>query len=91
MKNGSITDQLNMQERELNSPAIHSADEKKNNQQGDIAINQATDKLVNQSSDLLDSGLGSIFGIFSPEPNNPNEEQPIKPPKKKKKRQRRIG
>jgi hypothetical protein len=97
MKNSSITDQLKMQERELNSPAIHSANEKKNTidttiqQQISTSANQSSDKSVNQSSNLLGSELGSVFGIFTPEPTNLNEEQPIKPPKKKKKRQRRIG
>jgi hypothetical protein len=89
MKNGSITDQLNMQERELNKPAIHSADEKKDTI--DTTIRQQISTSANQSSDLLGSGLGSVFGIFSPEPTNVNEEQPIKPPKKKKKRQRRMS
>ncbi|MDR0572722.1 MAG: DUF5712 family protein [Tannerella sp.] len=97
MKNGSITDQLKMQERELNSPAIHSITEKKDavdttiHQQISTSINQSSDKAVNQPSDLLGSGLGSVFSIFSPEPSNLNEEQPIKLPQKKKKRQRRIG
>jgi hypothetical protein len=54
MKNGSITDQLNMQERELNSPVIHSAGEKKNavdttiQQQISTSANQSSDKSVNQ-------------------------------------------
>jgi hypothetical protein len=97
LKNGSITGQLKMQEWELNSPAIHSTTEKKDavdttiHQQISPSINQSSDKAVNQSSDLPGSGLGSVFGIFSPEPTNIQEEHPLKPLKKKKKRQRRIS
>jgi hypothetical protein len=83
-----------MQERELNSITTHSTTERKDttiHQQISTSINQSSDKSVNQSSDLLGSGLGAVFGIFIPEPNNTNEEQPIKPPKKKKKRQQRIS
>lgn len=31
-----------------------------------------------------DLGLSSVLGILTPQPNNANEEQPIKQPKKKK-------
>jgi membrane-associated HD superfamily phosphohydrolase len=97
MKNSSITDQLKMQERELNSSKQVITTEKKDTidttirQQISTSANQSSNKSVNQSSDLLGSGLGSVFGISTPEANNANEEQPVKLPKKKKKRQRRIS
>jgi hypothetical protein len=71
MKNGSISDQLKMQEREIKQKTtqIHNTvpDEKEKKQ------------VVNQT----DLGLTSALGILTPEPSNASKEQPIKRPKKK--------
>ncbi len=72
MKNGSITEQLNMQEQVINQA--------KDNQQN---ISSGEKRKTTEQS-LPDTGLSSVLGIFTPEPGN-GEEQPIKPPKKKKK------
>jgi len=99
MKNGSIPDQLKMQERQISG-------ERKNTQGNSIVPNSeslATDKQeskhssvsksdtsINQMSDKSvnqssDLGLSSLFSIFSSQssPNN-DEPQTIKPNKKKK-------
>jgi len=73
MKNGSISDQLNMQEKAIkqsqDSPQNTIPDEKEKKQ------------AVSQGSDL---GLSSVLGVLTPTPSNSDEEQPIKRPKKKK-------
>lgn len=75
MKNGSISEQLNMQEREIkeNTQVQHS-------QQNTVS----GEREKKQAVSLPDTGLGSVLGILTPEPSNGNEEQPIKRPKKKK-------
>ncbi|WP_165043378.1 DUF5712 family protein [Dysgonomonas sp. ZJ709] len=98
MKNGSITDQLNMQERQI-------AVERKNT---DMQISNDADKIENkfanfqdsklensqtinqdnkQSSNLPDLGLSSALGLLTPDVSNQEEEQaPMKRKKKKPKR-----
>lgn len=78
MKNGSISDQLNMQEQAIRQT--------KDNQQN-ISFGEREKK---QTVSVPDLGLGSVLGILTPEPGNGNEEQPLKLPKKKKKPKRGI-
>lgn len=99
MKNGSISEQVNMQERQI-------ADERKNT---DIQVDQTENKVaykqINSISNLQfvnqeyknedkqsfnppDLGLSSALGLLTPEPNNSNEEQQI-PMKRKKKKPKR--
>ena len=78
MKNGSISDQHNMQEQAIRQT--------KDNQQN-ISFGEREKK---QTVSVPDLGLGSVLGILTPEPGNGNEEQPLKLPKKKKKPKRGI-
>jgi TolA-binding protein len=71
MKNGSISEQLNMQEQIIK----HTQDNQQNISSGE--------KEKKQAVNAPDLGLSSVLGILTPEPGN--EEQPLKPPKKKKK------
>jgi ribosomal protein S15P/S13E len=86
MKNGSISDQLNLQEKQI-------SDERKNIQENqqvasfenkfaykheDDLSNKIENNQYSTSSDL---GLSSVLGLFTPEAGN-REDQPI--PKKKK-------
>ncbi|MDR2919918.1 MAG: DUF5712 family protein [Tannerella sp.] len=75
MKNGSISDQLKMQERE-----IKEATQIQNTLQNIVS----GEKEKKQTVSPPDLGLSSILGILTAEPSNGNEEQPIKRPKKKK-------
>lgn len=77
MKNGSISDQLKMQEKTISQPQY--------NQQTIIPDEKEKKQAVSQGNDL---GLSSALGILTPEPNNNNDEQPIKRPKIKKKPKR---
>ena len=72
MKNGSISDQLKMQEKIINQP--------KDNQQNIVSGERKKEQAVSPGNDL---GLSSALGILTPEQGN-NEEQPIKQPKQKK-------
>ena len=93
MKNGTITDQLKMQEREINT-SVQQHDNKPIEKQIDTSIkqsiNQSTDKSVEQSINTPNLGLSSALSILSHDINNPNEEQQITQPKKKKKRNRGL-
>jgi len=68
MKNGSITDKLRMQERELKAPEQNFADEKRNTndttirQQTSTSVNQSTNNSVSQLDD--GNGLSSLFSIL---------------------------
>jgi hypothetical protein len=79
MKNGSISEQLNMQEKVIR----HS----QTNQQNTVSDEGEKKQAVNQGNDL---GLSSALGILTPIPSNSDEEQPIKRPKKKKIRKRGL-
>jgi hypothetical protein len=104
MKNGSISAQLNMQEKQI-------ADEKKN---ANMQISNDTDKIENkfansqitnsennhsnliednqenkQSFNLPDLGLSSALGLFTPDVNKQEEEQNLL--KKKKKENQKKG
>ncbi|MFT4222573.1 DUF5712 family protein [Dysgonomonas sp.] len=73
MKNGTIADQLNMQEKVIRQP--------QDNPQNTIPNEKEKKQTVSQGNDL---GLSSVLGILTPTPSNSDEEQPIKRPKKKK-------
>ena len=73
MKNGSTSDQLNMQEQEI---------KKVTRIQTTPQNIVSGEKEKKQTVSLPDIGLSSALGILTPEPSN--EEQPIKRPKKKK-------
>ena len=85
MKNGSITDQLNMQERQL-------SDERRMNKYNQVGI--YADKQVGISESLFenkksfnqtDLGLPSALGLLTPDVNNKEDEQiPMKKKIKKK-------
>lgn len=75
MKNGSIPEQLKMQERQIKETA-----QIQNTPQNIVS----GEKEKKQTVSPPDLGLSSVLGILTPQPNNANEEQPIKQPKKKK-------
>lgn len=83
MKNGSIFDQLKMQERQI-------SDERKNSEvniqtpnfENKFANSQSGDQENKQSINLPDLGLSSALGLFTPDVSNQEEEQT--PVKKKK-------
>jgi len=75
MKNGCISDQLEMQEQQIKQETTQIQSTPQNTVSGEREKKQAVS--------TPDLGLSSVFGILTPEPGN--EEQPIKPPKKKKK------
>lgn len=79
MKNGTVTDKLRMQERE-----IVFASEKKNN------FDEQTDKNIKTQTN--ESGLSSLFSILPSAADidyaNPKDEQPLRKRKKKKRRPR---
>ncbi len=77
MKNGTITDQLAMQEKVIKQPQEHI--------QTIIPDEKEKKRAVSQGSDL---GLSSVLGILTPEPSNSNDEQPMQRPKIKKKPKR---
>lgn len=94
MKNGSMSDKLQMQERELKAPEQNFAGEKKKETE-DVQIIRYADKQEDlteskfankQDSNSPDLGLSSVFGVLTPDTNNREEEQ--LPVKKKKKKQR---
>ncbi len=87
MKNGSITDQLKMQEREIASMDVQPANQLNVGTaiQPDIpALQQSDDKQPNIN--VSDLGLSSVFGLFTPDVNKEEEHIPIKRKKKKPKR-----
>jgi hypothetical protein len=89
MKNGTVTDKLKMQERELRTP----------NQSDDIAINRSIDKSINQSPTQSsnhfseENSFSSLFSILpsAADINQIDEQQQPKFKKKKKKRRPRIS
>lgn len=92
MKNGSMSDKLQMQERELKAPEQNFAGEKKKETE-DVQIVRYADKQEDlteskfankQDSNSPDLGLSSVFGVLTPDTNNREEEQlPVKKKKKK--------
>ena len=86
MKNGSIADQLKMQERQLSH-------EKENKFANSQTFNNANIQTVNQENkqnvNLPDLGLSSALGLFTPDVSNQEEEQ-ISMKKKKQKPKKGI-
>lgn len=84
MKNGSIADQLKMQERQISH-------EKENKFANSQTFNNANIQTVNQENkqnvNLPDLGLSSALGLFTPDVSNQEEEQiPMKKKKQKPKK-----
>lgn len=87
MKNSSISDQLKIQEREINT-LINQYDSASVQQQ----INNLLDKLnnslinqsVNQSDNISDLGLSSVLGLFTPEPSSEEPNSLLSPRRKRK-------
>ena len=79
MKNGTITDQLNMQEKAIK--------QSQDSPQNTIPDEREKKQSVNQGNDL---GLSSVLGILTPTSGEDSEEQPIKRQKKKKKPKRGL-
>lgn len=81
MKNGTVTDKLKMQEKEINTTI---------QQQISTSVNQSTNHSVSQSG--YSDGLSSIFSILpSGTDIGYTDEQQPKPKKKKKKRKPRLS
>jgi clindamycin resistance transfer factor btgB len=92
MKNGSISDQLSMQERQIASKKTGLYADKQDEQVENKVIYKQADNLLNntenkQSFNLPDLGLSSALSLLTPEPNS-NDEQQIPVKRKKKKSQR---
>lgn len=85
MKNGSIEDQLKMQECEINT-SVQQHDSNPEQKQTDSSIKQS----VNPTTNISDLGLSSALGIFTIEPNSEEPKQPTIPKKKKKKPKRGL-
>ena len=101
MKNGSMTDKLRMQERELKEPEQNIAVEKKKDLQTGIYADKQTGiierKFSNKQENIIenkqdfsptDSGLSSVFSILPSAADISSGEEPQPPKKKKKPRQR---
>ena len=88
MKNGSIADQLKMQERQLSH-------EKENKFANSQTFNTTNIQTVNQENkqnvNLPDLGLSSALGLFTPDVSNQEEEQVPMKKKKHKKPKRGLG
>lgn len=93
MKNGSLSDQLKMQEQEIR---FSSKKENRvennfaNRQENKSDIYQTENQENNQSLNLPDLGLSSALGLFTPELSSDESQQPTIPKKKKKQPKRRI-
>ena len=98
MKNGTVTDKLWMQERELKAPKQDFAGEKKKivyvqtdeNIKTQINKNVKTFSNIPTNTQTDESGLSSLFSILpsAADVNPMDEQQPLKPKKKKKRRPR---
>ncbi len=98
MKNGTVAEKLEMQERELKTlqqpPLQKTTSDSQQNVGTDIQPNvQTFDQLAEQSVSHTNelSGLSSLFSILpsaSDIASNPEDEQPLRKPKKKKKGRR---
>ena len=99
MKNGSISAQLNMQERQIFNERKNTntqteliedkiAYKQDNNLSNIQSVNQENKKEDKQIFTLPDLGLSSALGLLTPEPNNSKEEQQILMKRKKKKPKR---
>jgi hypothetical protein len=96
MKNGSIEDQLKMQERQIsyekenkqeNSQILNLEDKFANSQTFNTANVQIVNQENKQNINLPDLGLSSALGLFTPDVSNQEEEQiPMKKKKQKPKK-----
>jgi hypothetical protein len=100
MKNGSITDQLKMQEKQIAGEKRKMNADKQEEQTENKFANFQTVKSENNLSNLIEDkqenkqsfnlpglGLSSVLGLFTPDTNSKEEEQiPMKRKKKKPKR-----
>ena len=86
MKNGSIPEQLKIQERQINETEVQPANQLNVGIaiQPDIPTLQQSDKQLNIN--VSDLGLSSVFGLLTPDVNKEEEEIPMKRKKKKPKR-----
>ena len=96
MKNGSISEQLNMQERQISDERKNTdmqtglyADKQDEPNENKVAYKQdnnlSNDTENKQTFNLPDLGLSSALGLFTPDINNKEEEQiPMKKKTKKK-------
>lgn len=88
MKNGSISEQLKMQERQINETEVQPANQLNVGTaiQPDIPILQQADN-KQPNINVSDVGLSSVFGLFTPDvANKEDEKAPMKRKKKKPKR-----
>jgi len=85
MKNGSIADQLNMQERKISDKGKRIDSDR---QVGIYADKQESLSDNKQSFSLPDTGLSSVLGLFTPDVGNTEDEQIPKKKKIKKKPKR---
>ncbi len=88
MKNGSITDQLNMQERQINETEVQPANQLNIGTaiQPNIPTLQQSD-YKQPNIDMPNLGLSSVFGLLTPDVNKDEEQIPMKRKKKKPKRE----
>ena len=93
MKNGTIIDQINMQERQITnerkmnecSQVGINADKQANTSETKQENNLSNNNDSKQSSNTTDLGLSSVLGLFTPDVSNKEEEQiPMKKKIKKK-------
>lgn len=83
MKNGSIADQLKMQERQIS----HEKENKFANSQTFNNVNiQTVNQDNKQNANLPDLGLSSALGLFTPDVSNQEEQAPVKKKKQKPKK-----
>ncbi|MFV0329862.1 MAG: DUF5712 family protein [Dysgonomonas sp.] len=91
MRNGSISEQISLQEKILTSEKENRQIDISADKQNNITENMQKQSIEqNQSGSSLNLGLSSALSILSPNTNNPNQEQHIIPPKKKKKRNKGL-
>ena len=98
MKNGTVNDKLQMQERELKAPELSFAGEKKNtadmhkheNVKVQTNKNLKTFSNIQTQQQTDESGLGSLFSILPSAADISQSEEPQPKPVKKKKKKRGI-
>jgi len=92
MKNGSIPEQLKMQERQINETEVQPANQLNVGKaiQPDIPTLQQSDN-KQPSINVSDLGISSVFGLLTPDVDKEEEKIPMKRKKKKPKRGFRQG
>lgn len=83
MKNGSISDQVKMQEQQITNTEIQPDNQLNIGTaiQPDMLTLQQSDKQLN--IDISDLGLSSVLGLLTPDVNKEEEQTPVKRKKKK--------